>query len=250
MGPPAWAELAARAAVLTASAANFKNRIDMNNPPCAGVRALWPVYLLAALSSAFWAFDGPSRQSLIPNLVPREHYPNAISLNTIMFQTAIPVGRFELEMNQIVDREQILKQVFTCPALPGMSLDDAWPFPHVEPWGMRVHPDCSVSMVLFRDSEGLHFAREWIDLERLNERLHTLATRARWINIAISLCVASAIFIASVVVTLFAGAFWGSDYRGVVAGLFIAAMLALIGGLVFFMREIYLATSSLRIGLH
>ena len=84
----------------------------------------------------------------------------------------------------------------------------------------------------------------------LHERLHTLATRARWINIAISLCVASAIFIASVVVTLFAGAFWGSDYRGVVAGLFIAAMLALIGGLVFFMREIYLATSSLRIGLH
>src|SRR5262249_17429113 len=54
----------------------------------AGVHALWPVYLLAALSSAFWAFDGPSRQSLIPNLVPLEHLPNAISLNTIMFETA------------------------------------------------------------------------------------------------------------------------------------------------------------------
>lgn len=81
-----------------------------------------------------------------------------------------------------------------------------------------------------------------------HERLHTLATRARWINIAISLCVASAICIASVVVVLFAGAFWGADYRAVVAGLFIGAMVALIGGLVFFMREIYLATSSLRIG--
>ena len=57
-----------------------------------GVRALWPVYLLAALSSAFGAFDGPARQSLIPNLVPREHLPNAISLNTIMFQTASVVG--------------------------------------------------------------------------------------------------------------------------------------------------------------
>ena len=57
-----------------------------------GVRALWPVYLLAALSSAFGAFDGPARQSLIPNLVPREHLPNAISLNTIMFQTASFVG--------------------------------------------------------------------------------------------------------------------------------------------------------------
>lgn len=81
-------------------------------------------------------------------------------------------------------------------------------------------------------------------------RLRTLAIRARWINIAISLCVVSAIFIASVVVALFASAFWGSDYRGTVAGLFIGAMLALIGGLVFFLREIYLATSSLRIGVH
>ena len=83
-----------------------------------------------------------------------------------------------------------------------------------------------------------------------HERLRTLAIRARWINISISLCVVSAIFIASVVVALFASSFWGSDYRGVVAGLFIGAMLALIGGLVFFLREIYLATSSLRIGPH
>ena len=57
-----------------------------------GVRALWPVYLLAAFGSAFGAFDAPARQSLIPNLVPREHLPNAISLNTIMFQTASVVG--------------------------------------------------------------------------------------------------------------------------------------------------------------
>src|SRR5207244_13170867 len=54
----------------------------------AGVRALWPVYALAALGSAFGSFDGPARQSLVPNLVPREHLPNAISLNTIMFQIA------------------------------------------------------------------------------------------------------------------------------------------------------------------
>jgi MFS family permease len=57
-----------------------------------GSTGVWPIYLLAALSSAFWAFDGPARQSLIPNLVPREHLPNAISLNTIMFQTASVAG--------------------------------------------------------------------------------------------------------------------------------------------------------------
>jgi hypothetical protein len=83
-----------------------------------------------------------------------------------------------------------------------------------------------------------------------HERLLTLAVRARWINIAISLCVASAIFVASVVMVLFASAFWGTDSRGLVAGLFIVAMLALIVGLVYFLREIRLATSSLRIGLH
>lgn len=57
-----------------------------------GVKALWPVYLLAAAGSGFGAFDGPARQSLVPNLVPREHLPNAISLNTIMFQTAAVLG--------------------------------------------------------------------------------------------------------------------------------------------------------------
>lgn len=82
----------------------------------------------------------------------------------------------------------------------------------------------------------------------LHDRLRTLATRARWINIAISLCVTSAILVASVVLVLFAGAFMGSDYRGLVAGLFSAAMIALIGGLIFFLREIFLASESLRIG--
>src|SRR5439155_16618339 len=57
-----------------------------------GVHALWPVYLLAALGSAFGSFDSPARTSLVPTLVPREHLPNAISLNTIMFQTASVVG--------------------------------------------------------------------------------------------------------------------------------------------------------------
>ena len=38
------------------------------------------------------AFDLPARQALVPTLVPREHLPNAISLNTIMFQTASVVG--------------------------------------------------------------------------------------------------------------------------------------------------------------
>src|SRR5437762_2724435 len=45
----------------------------------AGLRVAWPIYLLAALSSAAASFDGPARQALIPNLVPREHLASAIA---------------------------------------------------------------------------------------------------------------------------------------------------------------------------
>ncbi|HTM58631.1 MAG TPA: MFS transporter [Candidatus Udaeobacter sp.] len=57
-----------------------------------GLRSLWPIYLLAAAGSAFGSFDAPARQSLIPNLVPRHHLPNAIALNSIMFETASVLG--------------------------------------------------------------------------------------------------------------------------------------------------------------
>jgi MFS family permease len=57
-----------------------------------GLTAVWPIYLLAACSSAAGAFDLPARQALVPNLVPREHLPNAISLNTIMLQIASVAG--------------------------------------------------------------------------------------------------------------------------------------------------------------
>jgi MFS family permease len=57
-----------------------------------GLAVVWPIYGLAALGAAVGAFDGPARQALFPSLVPREHLPNAIGLNTIMTQTAAVVG--------------------------------------------------------------------------------------------------------------------------------------------------------------
>ncbi len=53
-----------------------------------GLSAVWPIYGVAAFASAAGAFDLPARQSLVPNLVPIEHLPNAISLNTSMVQIA------------------------------------------------------------------------------------------------------------------------------------------------------------------
>ncbi len=57
-----------------------------------GLTVVWPIYALAAIGAAVSTFDLPARQALVPTLVPREHLPNAITLNTIMFQTASVVG--------------------------------------------------------------------------------------------------------------------------------------------------------------
>jgi MFS family permease len=57
-----------------------------------GVRVVWPLYVLAAVSAAFASFDSPARNALLPTLVPRAHLPNAISLNTIMQQTSQVLG--------------------------------------------------------------------------------------------------------------------------------------------------------------
>ncbi len=57
-----------------------------------GLDSVWPVYAIAAASSAAGAFDMPARQALTPNLVPREHLANALTLNTIMFQVAAVAG--------------------------------------------------------------------------------------------------------------------------------------------------------------
>jgi MFS family permease len=57
-----------------------------------GLTTVWPIYVLAGIGAAVGAFDMPARQALVPTLVPREHLPNAINLNTIMFQTASVAG--------------------------------------------------------------------------------------------------------------------------------------------------------------
>lgn len=57
-----------------------------------GLSEAWPLYVLSALGSSAGSFDGPARHALIPSLVPREHLPNAMSLNAIMTQVASVAG--------------------------------------------------------------------------------------------------------------------------------------------------------------
>lgn len=50
------------------------------------------IYLLIALNSGALAFASPARQSLLPHLVPRKHFMQAVSLNSLMWQTAVILG--------------------------------------------------------------------------------------------------------------------------------------------------------------
>ncbi|HUP27566.1 MAG TPA: MFS transporter [Chloroflexia bacterium] len=57
-----------------------------------GWASAWLIYGLTMLAGSAVAFDNPARSALTPNLVPRQHLPNALSLNIIMWQIATIVG--------------------------------------------------------------------------------------------------------------------------------------------------------------
>jgi hypothetical protein len=84
------------------------------------------------------------------------------------------------------------------------------------------------------------------DLEAM---LLTLSLRARLLGRAITLCTICALLVSMVVVTLFLGALFNIPVSLVIAAEFIVAMFSFIGGLLYFLREVFVATRTLRIGL-
>ena len=57
-----------------------------------GLRAVWPVYLAVGTFGATRAFWAPAGQALLPSLVPREQFPDAVAINAILFQVAVIAG--------------------------------------------------------------------------------------------------------------------------------------------------------------
>jgi MFS family permease len=53
---------------------------------------IWHIYVLTAVQAAAVAFDLPARQSLTPNLVPRDILPSAFSLQSISFSVGNILG--------------------------------------------------------------------------------------------------------------------------------------------------------------
>jgi MFS family permease len=57
-----------------------------------GQVTIWHIYFITALQAVVVAFDGPSRQALIPNLLPKKDLPNAFSMTFTAFQAGAVLG--------------------------------------------------------------------------------------------------------------------------------------------------------------
>lgn len=75
--------------------------------------------------------------------------------------------------------------------------------------------------------------------------MNRLSRRARMVHWAIGFCTSSALLVCIVIATLFIGSVTGVQTPVIIATLFILAMLALVAGLLFFLREIALAKGSI-----
>ena len=85
-------------------------------------------------------------------------------------------------------------------------------------------------------------------LEASEKELKILWKRVRFINRSIELCTASALFICAVVVCLFVGDFWRTDFDIAIVTLFVIGLLLLIFALLMFLKEVQLATKTLQMG--
>jgi hypothetical protein len=83
-------------------------------------------------------------------------------------------------------------------------------------------------------------ARACAEIPNLERRRHL----ASW---SINFCTGAALLVCTVIVTLFFEEFFGTDLKWFAGAQFVGAMIALLGGLSSFLREVYLATHTGRI---
>ena len=101
-----------------------------------------------------------------------------------------------------------------------------------------------------RTLEGKLAAASAAEGTAIKAHLRVLSRRAKMINLALTFCTMTALLVCGVIAVLFFGSFVRFDITVPVSILFILAMVLLVTGLLVFLREIFLATASLRIGPH
>ncbi len=57
-----------------------------------GLHTVWPIYAVLALIGTGRSFSGPASSALVPHLVPKEHFVNAVTWGSTIFQIANIVG--------------------------------------------------------------------------------------------------------------------------------------------------------------
>jgi hypothetical protein len=75
--------------------------------------------------------------------------------------------------------------------------------------------------------------------------LQALERRSKLAYIGIMLDIFAALFVCLLIAIAFTEHFFGFESRSIIGALFIASMLALIGGLIAFLREVFVAVKSL-----
>jgi len=98
------------------------------------------------------------------------------------------------------------------------------------------------------------FQKNWSQLDDQARQsaqieLQNLERRRSLGSVALYACTLAALLICVVIATLFVEVLFGLHIRGMVSALFICAMAALIGGLSTFLREVYLATRTMKISV-
>jgi MFS family permease len=57
-----------------------------------GVHSAYAIYVVMALVGAVRSLNGPTARAILPQLVPEQHFPNAVAWNASIFQTATILG--------------------------------------------------------------------------------------------------------------------------------------------------------------
>jgi hypothetical protein len=86
--------------------------------------------------------------------------------------------------------------------------------------------------------------------ERIHDELRWISVRARLVTRAIALAVLCALLVTVLLIAAFIDAFVTPDLSFLLASIFVAALAAFSASLLMFLREILIASASLRIGPH
>jgi hypothetical protein len=86
---------------------------------------------------------------------------------------------------------------------------------------------------------------QWLNLEK-----RSLERRRHFASVAITACTIAALLVCMVIAALFLEVMLDAPLKWLIGSLFTVAMLALVVGLAFFLREVHLAMQSIRIPTH